>query len=494
MKKRIILFLLLFIYSSVYSQETQNENDLLISACQKNDTTLVKYFLQEGANPNYLNSFGDFALKCAINNNNSTICSILLENGANPNGYDTQGIFPLMYASDQGRDEICKLLLDYGANPNYVSPYNNVVCALTSSIIQNYPKTADILLQYNANPNIVDSVNSYTPLFQAVYYGHLECADVLLFHGANPNQICNFRSPLQVATYFGDSIMAQLLIDYGAKINEIPDTIIFNISPLVIAIEKNDTNMVKWLLKNGADINQKCEYGTPIVYSSIFADAKMSELLLKNGANIHDLDKNGNNLTTSSILFLNPDNREYFKSKGIKNKKHFILSAVSLGFIQEFCKHEYRMGIQLGLHEALSNSSIYTAFSFRPGYCASVVKNSEHNFSQLREKLYFFHLTLEKRFSITHQKLPDAGAFVQYQFSTCSGKFDGSIDSKPENQIFHSPGIGIYQRFSGIGFSLGFKYYNFKNMINPPNKVINLSITGYFNKNHGYRNKWFIYM
>ncbi|MBQ3617738.1 MAG: hypothetical protein II939_06200 [Bacteroidales bacterium] len=121
--------------------------------------------------------------------------------------------------------------------------------------------------------------------------------------------------------------------------------------------------------------------------------------------------------------------------------------------------------------------------SFRPSYKTAFLERADKSYWQLREKRTMMHIGFEKRFSFRAQRRPDIGAYVGYQFSYSNGKYDGSIDQKPKIQAFHSPSIGFYQRFSGIGISSGYHYYGYQNTISAPKHVAEITMTIYCNFN-----------
>ena len=451
----ILLSLVLTFAQNLLAQETGSADDALIEACKQNKYENIKNLLPQIA--------------------------------GKVNYYDAEGFTALMYASDNGNDSIIQILLEYGADPNLESLYKNVVPPLTNAVLLNNPQMLDLMLQYNGNPNLVDSLEHYSLLHYAVKYGYLECADVLLYHRANPNQITSIigntylgvhpRTPLQMAVFYSDTIMSQLLIDYGANINTTTD----NITPLAIAVSKNDYPTADFLLRHGADANLPSKQGVPIVYSAIYADSKMSQLLINHGAKLDATDSEGNNLATIAFQYGKTDNRNFFESKGVKNAKLFIPSAVTLSLANEFCRNEYRMGFRVGFLETHFNTLFYLGVSFRPSYKTAFVQRGEKSYWQLREKRTMMQLGIEKRISFHHQRRPDLGAYIGYQFAYCGGKYDGAIEQKPDRELFHSPSVGLYQRFSGIGISSGYRYYGYSNTICAPKHTAEINLMIYFN-------------
>ena len=77
---------------------------------------MVKFFLEYGANPDAVDTYGKSALGIAVTNKALTIVKVLLENGANP---DMQMYNkPLLITAIQSESLLMvKALLDAGANP-----------------------------------------------------------------------------------------------------------------------------------------------------------------------------------------------------------------------------------------------------------------------------------------------------------------------------------------------------------------------------------------
>jgi hypothetical protein len=95
----------------------------LIDAVRGGDLFKVKFLLDKGADVNYSNSRGWFALLFAVEFGGIGICMLLLESGANVNQSDEEGWTPLMYAVFCYKINIIKLLLVRGANVNYINKY-----------------------------------------------------------------------------------------------------------------------------------------------------------------------------------------------------------------------------------------------------------------------------------------------------------------------------------------------------------------------------------
>ena len=418
-------------------------------------------------------------LMLACKTGNYKVVSMFLQQNGDPNSPDKNGVTPLMYASECDNDSVCELLLSFGANPNAMAHVNGAVPPITNTVIQNNPRMLDLMLQFGGDPNLMDNADFLTPLHYAVRNGYLECADVLLFHGAHPNKVCRHKNPLQIAAYYGDTLMAELLLNHGGDINAKPS----DISPLCIAVQRNDTATAVWLIRHGADVNEQCRLGAPIVYSALYADAKMSELLCANGADINSLSATGKNLATISLMSGNRENQQYFESHGAGKAKKLILGSVSAAYCQEFYLHEYRMGIRLGIHESHYNVGMSVAYLCRPYSRFSVLAKGDGDFVKSHFHLSVAQAGIEKRFSFRQQRLPDIGGYVGCCGSFCSVKSAGQEFNVEKEKVMLTPFLGLYQRFSFIGISAGYKYYPMQDFIDSPNHMAEIALMAYFNTN-----------
>lgn len=422
----------------------QNKSNLML-ACKIGSCDLVKFYLQQYDNVN---------------------CT------------DGRGVTPLMYAAEFDNDSLCELLLQYGANPNAKAHVNGVIPPVTIAVIHNNPRLLDIMLQFGGNPNLLDNANFLTPIHYAVREGYLECADVLLFHGAHPNKVCRNKSPLQIAAFYCDTLMSELLLQHGGNINNQHS----GISPLCIAVQRNDTLMAAWLIRHGADVNEVCRLGAPIVYSAIYADEKMSKLLCDNGADVNTVSSSGQNTATLSLMSGNISNKRYFEGNGVKSQK-LILGSVSASYCHEFCNHDYRMGLRVGFHESHFNIGLSAAFFYRHRTRTSILAKEYDDFATSRTRLSIAEVGIEKRMSFRHQRLPDFGGYVGCYGSYCMANTKDLTPKVKDKRLRFTPAFGLYQRFTSVGFSAGYKCYSSDYGFNAPKHLAEIAFSVYLNAN-----------
>ena len=95
----------------------------LIRACESFDTANISAVLEEGANINQVNEFGESILTEILSYLYESpkiyeVVKFLLENGANPNLLDEEKNGPLTPPTLQMNEQLVELLCEYGADPN----------------------------------------------------------------------------------------------------------------------------------------------------------------------------------------------------------------------------------------------------------------------------------------------------------------------------------------------------------------------------------------
>jgi uncharacterized protein len=106
---------------------------------------VARYLAKRGADVNApaTNGSGYNALTGAVASGHTEIVKWLLENGANPNYRYGPGYSPLLTAAANGHLEIVKLLLAHGADPHVTS--NDGKSAIALATDRNHPAVADYL-------------------------------------------------------------------------------------------------------------------------------------------------------------------------------------------------------------------------------------------------------------------------------------------------------------------------------------------------------------
>ena len=138
------------------------------------------------------------------------------------------------------------------------------------------------------DPSLVNthSVDGFTPLGFAVFFGHPEAVDVLLNAGADVN-LASIESmkvaPLASASAAGQYEIAKKLIAHGANVNTRASS---DFTPLHESAASGRLEFATLLLEHGADVNAKTTDGkTPLDYAREHDRKEMVELLQKHVGN-----------------------------------------------------------------------------------------------------------------------------------------------------------------------------------------------------------------
>jgi ankyrin repeat protein len=130
---------------------------LLVDAVVNYDLNAVKRLLQQGANVNDTDAFGESALCRALTYGYMDIARILIENGADLNTQNRLGNTPLIivintsYAS--GREDIARLLLQKGANIDIKNKAGET--AMSIALSQQRPTVIKMLKDEKANRKVI---------------------------------------------------------------------------------------------------------------------------------------------------------------------------------------------------------------------------------------------------------------------------------------------------------------------------------------------------
>jgi ankyrin repeat protein len=333
----------------------------LMEASRRGNLATVRVLLSNHANPNARESNGgQNALMWAVSQRQSAVIEELLKRGADVQAGSKTGFTPLMFAAQQGDEDSARILLRAGAKPNDAQPKTGMTALMIASAMAN-AKAVDVLLDNGADPNLADA-NGYTSLHRVVRdsdYGInlaetdaiLTVAKSLLKHGANPNarliqdkekaaeeikngnvQIEGKRSavtvneivlqgatPLFLAAEVNNLDVIKTLVDAGA------DPLIATergTTPLVMAAgggtdvqrerapEERATAIesAKFLVEHGADVNAAGQYGWTALHAAAYQGLNdVVEYLVSNGAKIDQKDEFGQTALSISLSVLTKD-------------------------------------------------------------------------------------------------------------------------------------------------------------------------------------------
>ena len=268
-----------------FTEEDSSLQEKLINCVKQNQYEAVKEFVENGAKLN-APFYGKLKppLYWAVVKGHYEIAELLIKNGAYTNYNDDEtknSLLDLVLTSENL--EVLRLLLENGADPA-----KNFDAAIQLS---NWKRLL-FLIKNGANVDTKSGSNSITPLYHAVVTNDKEMVETFIELGANPNvRALDDSSPLHFAIENGNIDIAEILLKNKAIVDICDERT--GIAPIHLATNSS-VEMVKLLLRYGADPNVKCNFGmTPLHYfaTSQTHDFEIGKLLIENGASINSMDK-----------------------------------------------------------------------------------------------------------------------------------------------------------------------------------------------------------
>jgi ankyrin repeat protein len=143
---------------------------------------------------------------------------------------------------------------------------------------------AKFLLDNGADVNAADKSTGMTHLLTASMANNVPLVKLLLKNGADAGKANkNGESPLIIACIQGNDSIVNLLLDAGADVNENANNI--GDTPLILASFNNQVPVVELLLSRGANVNKQLENGnTALLTASSVGNTEVVKVLLKYGA------------------------------------------------------------------------------------------------------------------------------------------------------------------------------------------------------------------
>ena len=138
---------------------------------------ITRFFLKEGANPNFKNEFGDTALHDASYHSDPAVVEELLKYGADVNASGEQEATPLHIAEDPS---VIKILLQYGADMNALSKGGNTPLHVKAEKKES-SEALKVLLKHRANANARNDQGE-TPVDIAKKHGNVVAVNLLEEH------------------------------------------------------------------------------------------------------------------------------------------------------------------------------------------------------------------------------------------------------------------------------------------------------------------------
>ncbi|TFB03946.1 Ankyrin-3 [Trichoderma ghanense] len=265
--------------------DSQNQSALYMATCDSEDE-LAKLLVEKGANVNEVSADNLTPLYYAVPDPDTV--RILLEKGADPNRSNKGGFSCLMYAAWFNHSESAELLLEHGAEIEATYDQDDVSEGRTSvyfAVVENAKDAVRVLAEHGANLMHVSADG--VPIIH-----HAALSDTLSVVLEYPTSIhLNQRDGDGYAPLHKFDVSEQnfkLLVNAGADVN-LQDTKRGD-TPLTIAAYRGMLNRVKYLLKRGADIHlgSRCD-GAAIHQACRYQKFDVLKYLVENGAHVNQV-------------------------------------------------------------------------------------------------------------------------------------------------------------------------------------------------------------
>ncbi|XP_077019326.1 transient receptor potential cation channel subfamily A member 1 [Tamandua tetradactyla] len=251
---------------------------------------------------NAMDSYGNTPLHWAAENNQVESIKFLLSRGANPNLRNSNMMGPLHIAVQGMHHEVMKVLAEHcGTNLNLEGENGNTAVIIACS--KDNSEALQLLLNKGAKPCIANKCGSF-PIHQAAFSGAKKCMEIILRfgeeHGYSRQSHINFvnnckASPLHMAVQSGNLEMVKMCLDNGAQIDLMEDG---KCTALHFAATQGAIDVVKLMISsytggsdivNAVDGNQE----TLLHRTSLFDHHELADYLISVGADINSIDSEG---------------------------------------------------------------------------------------------------------------------------------------------------------------------------------------------------------
>ena len=176
--------------------------------------------------------------------------------------------------------------------PIFIS-YSERTERLSRAILNGHDETAKkTLTAYPDLLNTPDRGNGFTPLHWAVITGRTNLVFWLIEKGADVNAADPLgMTPLHKAAVFNRVICAEALIAGGADVSAFGQKYgALRLTPIHLAAEEGQTDMIKCLLSHGVDVNSPTKganHITPLHMAAAKGRASAVETLIASGADVN---------------------------------------------------------------------------------------------------------------------------------------------------------------------------------------------------------------
>ncbi|QKD57904.2 ankyrin repeat-containing domain protein [Fusarium oxysporum Fo47] len=217
---------------------------------------------------------------------------LLLNRSVNIRSQDLRNRTALLHAVANGHEAIAGSLITAGANIEAIDEPGYT--ALILATISGFSNLVERLLRLGASVDTKEWRHEKNALIYAAEHGSETCVELLLNAGAEVDSVDKSgRTSLSWAAGHGHANIVNLLLQKGAnpkiKDNDLERT------PFLWSIKNEQTaDDIKFLIEQGADVNEKTQDGTSVIFQACWSGYdKVVSLLIEEGVDPNVADKDG---------------------------------------------------------------------------------------------------------------------------------------------------------------------------------------------------------
>lgn len=257
--------------SKIFKSETImpiTYDDEIFGVAAGGDIARLKRMLGNEELVNIFDPNGATPLHHAVVGGHGTAVNLLVEKKANVNSVKKDGVTPLHISAALGRVEIAKTLIKNGANANVIDQKGRTALSIAqkgkqTEIVKMLIGKGITNTEYGEKSSY--SVEELKALFDAIGAGDLENARKMI---ETNRQLVNAKGTR------GKFMDATLKDKYGPY---------DNVTPLHVAANCGQTEVIKLLLDNGANIEAEEQYLTPLCWALASNQVEAARLLISKG-------------------------------------------------------------------------------------------------------------------------------------------------------------------------------------------------------------------
>lgn len=302
-------------------------NEDFLNVVKASDANFVKLYLKAGMNPDASDKAQNSALIWASFKGDTEVIKTLIQNGADVTKSNTDGFSVLHAAVENGNIENIEYLVSKGANIN-AKTFDSKTSPLHTASFKGDTENVKYLVENGADFNAYNAYGA-SPLTVACFYGKKDVIQTLIKAGADVNTTTD-KTPLKAALESGNTEIFEILINNGADIDTVDDT---GITLLEAAAAKNDVKTVQFLLEKGAKATNEGTREGALYKAILNENPEMVKLLVKNGADVNEKEpQNSFTVLQTAILKNNDEITDFFikENADLNQLNNFGFSAADI--------------------------------------------------------------------------------------------------------------------------------------------------------------------